>query len=180
MLLLFLACSVAAQSSSQKRASQSSQKRPSTSAEIQTAKSELSRLRDEYIQATKDVKASLLKLVTIYEDNVKTGEEKVATAKRLYQEGLLDATQVEENERLLALERTKIEETRRQIENVDQQIKAVSEEQISDEQLEKELRRAKIARRRNSEPNCNNWTMTASRRQTGRTTVLAFKIICRD
>jgi outer membrane protein TolC len=61
--------------------------------------------RDEYVKATKDVKASLEKLLAIYEDNVKAAQEKLATAKKLFSEGLLSKAEVDENQRLLNVDR---------------------------------------------------------------------------
>src|SRR6185436_10232950 len=77
-------------------------------------KSELTKLREEYVKATNDYKASLEKLLAIYEANVKKAEEKVTVSKKLLAEGLIARTQVEENEHALALEKQKLEETRRQ------------------------------------------------------------------
>jgi hypothetical protein len=104
---------------------------------------ELSRLRDEYVKATKDVKASLEKLVAIYEENVKEAEEKLATAKKLFAEGLLSKAQVDENERLLNVELQKVAETKRQMSNADSQIANVLLEEEADATLAKNLKLAK-------------------------------------
>jgi hypothetical protein len=105
--------------------------------------SELARLRDEYVKATKDVKASLEKLLAIYEDNVKEAEEKLATAKKLFSEGLLSKAQVDENQRLLNVAEQKITETKKQMANADSQIANVLIEQEADDSLAKNLRLAK-------------------------------------
>jgi hypothetical protein len=104
---------------------------------------ELTRLRDEYVKATKDVKASLEKLLAIYEDNVKEAEEKLATAKKLFSEGLLSKAQVDENQRLLNLDEQKVTETKKQMANADSQIANVLIEQEADDSLAKNLRLAK-------------------------------------
>lgn len=104
---------------------------------------ELARLRDEYVKATKDVKASLEKLLVIYEDSVKEAEEKLATAKKLFAEGLLSKAQVDENQRLLNVEQQKVAETKKQMANADSQIANVLVEQEADETLSKNLRLAK-------------------------------------
>ena len=104
---------------------------------------ELTKLRDEYVKASKDYKASLEKLLAIYEANVKKAEEKVTLSKKLLAEGLIARTQVEENEHALALEKQKLEETRRQMTNADAQIAGVLVETAADEEIAKNLRFAK-------------------------------------
>jgi len=106
-------------------------------------KSELTKLREEYVKATNDYKASLEKLLAIYEANVKKAEEKVTVSKKLLAEGLIARTQVEENEHALALEKQKLEETRRQMTNADAQIAGVLVETAADEEIAKNLRFAK-------------------------------------
>jgi hypothetical protein len=105
--------------------------------------SELTKLREEFVKATNDYKASLEKLLRIYEDNVKKAEEKVTLSKKLLAEGLIARTQVEENEHTLALEKQKVEETRRQMTNADAQIAGVLVETAADEEIAKNLRFAK-------------------------------------
>jgi hypothetical protein len=105
--------------------------------------SELARLRDEYVKATKDVKASLEKLLTIYGENVKQAEEKLATAKKLFSEGLLSKAQVDENQRLLNVEQQKVAETKKDMSNADSQIANVLLEEEADATLAKNLRLAK-------------------------------------
>src|SRR5690348_283672 len=63
-----------------------------------TPATELAKLRDDYVNATKDYKASLQKLLEIYEGNVKKAEEKLATTKKLLDEGLVSKVQVEEQQ----------------------------------------------------------------------------------
>ena len=106
---------------------------------------ELARLRDEYVKATKDVKASLEKLLAMYEDNVKEAEEKLATAKKLFSEGLLSKAQVDENQRLLNVDQQKVAETKKQMANADSQIGNVLIEQEADDTLARNL---KLARNR--------------------------------
>ena len=104
---------------------------------------ELARLRDEYVKATKDVKASLEKLLAIYEESVKEAEQKLATAKKLFAEGLLSKAQVDENQRLLNVEQQKVAETKKQMANADSQIANVLVEQEADDTLARNLRLAK-------------------------------------
>lgn len=106
-------------------------------------KSELAKLREEYVKATNDYKASLEKLVAIYEDNVKKAEAKVEVSKKLLAEGLIAKAQLEESERTLAAEQQKVLETRRQMTNADAQIAGVLVETAADDEIAKNLRFAK-------------------------------------
>src|SRR5689334_21568453 len=66
------------------------------------SQNELARLREEFVKATKEYKASLEKLLSIYEGNVNKAQEKLELSKKLLAEGLIAKAQVEENERALA------------------------------------------------------------------------------
>ena len=105
--------------------------------------SELSRLRDDYIKATKDYKASLERLLAIYENNVKKADEKLVNAKKLFDEGLISRSQVEEDERLVKTEQEKVSETRKQMASADSQIADVLVESEADAEMAKNLRIAK-------------------------------------
>jgi hypothetical protein len=104
---------------------------------------ELTKLREEFVKATNDYKASLEKLLKIYEENVKKAEEKVTVSKKLLAEGLIAKAQAEESEHALALAKQKVEETRRQMTNADAQIAGVLVETAADEEIAKNLRFAK-------------------------------------
>ena len=104
---------------------------------------ELSKLRDEYIRLTNEYKASLGKLLPYHENEVKRAEEKLEQAKKLLAEGLIARTQVEENERALALAKEKINETNRQMANAEAQIAGVLVETAANEEIAKNLRLAK-------------------------------------
>jgi hypothetical protein len=151
-------------------------RKPSPSASAQKPSSELARLRVEYLNATKEYKSSLYKLLAIYEKNVSKAEEKLTLSKQLLSDGLVGATQVEEAEMQVVSERSKAEGTQRQILSADEEIKSLP----SEEELAKEYKHRKAVRRRSSQPTCDNWTLTAYRRQNGRTVVFAFKIVCKD
>jgi len=108
-----------------------------------TAETELSKLRDEYVKATKDYKASLEKLLEIYEANVVRAEAKLATTQKLLEEGLISKTQVEEQQRNVGAEKDKVSETKRQMNAADSQIADVLVEAEADAQLAKNLQLAK-------------------------------------
>lgn len=104
---------------------------------------ELTKLRDEYVRLTNEYKASLGKLVPLYEKDVKRAEEKLEQSKKLLAEGLIARTQVEENEHVLALAKQKLEETNRQMANAEAQIAGVLVETAADAEIAKNLRLAK-------------------------------------
>src|SRR4051812_21047413 len=116
--LLLISLLVAGDVSAQRNA----RKKP---APKQQPQSELTKLREDFIKATNDYKASLEKLLKIYEDNVKKAEAKVTVSKKLFAEGLIAKAQAEESEHTLALEKQKVAETRRQMTNADAQIAGV-------------------------------------------------------
>ena len=105
--------------------------------------SELTKLREEYIKATNEYKASLGKLLPFYENEVRKAEEKLEQGKKLFAEGLIPKTQVEENERALAVAKQKIAETNRSMASADEQIAGVLVETAANEQIAKNLRLAK-------------------------------------
>lgn len=107
------------------------------------ATSELAKLREEYVGKTKDYKASLEKLLVYYEADVKKAEEKLATAEKLFAEGLIAKGQLEENQRAVAVAKQKVAETQRQMTSADDQIAAILVEEDADQQLAKNLNFAK-------------------------------------
>jgi ribosome-binding protein aMBF1 (putative translation factor) len=105
--------------------------------------SELAKLREQYVQATKEYKASLEKLLTFYEADVKKAEEKLALSQKLLAEGLIAKAQVTENEQALAAAQAKVTETKHQMSGADDQIAGVLVEEEADQQLAKNLTLAK-------------------------------------
>src|SRR5690242_1790211 len=95
--------------------------------------SELEKLREDFVKATNEYKASLGKLLAIYESNVTKAEEKVTQAKQLLAEGLIARAQVEESEHALALAQQKVAETKRQMTNADAQVAGVLVENEADQ-----------------------------------------------
>ncbi|HEY2962629.1 MAG TPA: hypothetical protein VGJ37_09460 [Pyrinomonadaceae bacterium] len=104
---------------------------------------ELAKLREEFVKATNEYKASLEKLVVFYEADVRKAEEKLTTAEKLFAEGLIAKGQLEENQRALAVAKQKVAETRRQMTSADEQIAGILVEEDADRQLAKNLRLAK-------------------------------------
>ncbi len=104
---------------------------------------ELAKLREEFVNATKEYKSSLEKLLAIYEGNVTKAEEKLELSRKLLAEGLIAKTQFEENERGVAAAKGKVSEVRQQMNNADAQIASVLVETAADEQIAKDLRLAR-------------------------------------
>jgi hypothetical protein len=107
------------------------------------APTELAKLREDFVKATNEYKASLGKLLPFYENDVKKAEEKLEVSKKLLEEGLIPRTQVEENERALTAAKQKVAETNRAVTSADDQIAAVLVETAANEQIAKNLRLAK-------------------------------------
>ncbi|HEV2834832.1 MAG TPA: hypothetical protein VGW58_05920 [Pyrinomonadaceae bacterium] len=103
----------------------------------------MARLREQYVQATKEYKASLEKLVILYEADVKKAEDKLTLSQKLLAEGLIAKVQVQENEQALAAAKMRVAEARRQMSGADGQIAAVLVEEEADRQLAKNLNLAK-------------------------------------
>jgi hypothetical protein len=126
----------------QERNSKSSQK-GSRQRAIPSAKTDLAKLREEFIAATKEYKSSLEKLVSIYQGNVKKAEDKLAQSRKLFDEGLIARNQVDENERAVESAKSKLADTQKQMVAADTQIADVFVEARADEQLAKSLHLAK-------------------------------------
>ena len=121
----------------------SAQKRTKPKPSAPAPVSELAKLRDEYVKATNEYKASLQKLVVFYEADVKKTEEKLTVAEKLFADGLIAKGQLEENQRAVAAAKQKVAEARRQMTSADEQIAGVLVEEEADQQLAKNLNRAK-------------------------------------
>jgi hypothetical protein len=78
--------------------------------------------RREYLSSIEEYKASLEKLLGIYERNLRQAEERFASAKQLYSNGLILRTHLNDAARSLNVERDKVVSTRKLISNVDAQV----------------------------------------------------------
>jgi hypothetical protein len=67
-------------------------------AETPAPETNLAKLRDEYIKATKDYKASLQKLLGMYQDSVTKAEQTPRTAAELLADGLISKSELEQSE----------------------------------------------------------------------------------
>jgi hypothetical protein len=105
--------------------------------------SELAKLRSDYINAANEYKTSLEKLLSLYEKEVKKAEDKLVTAKKLFDEGLIAKNQIDADELAVVKEKDRVAETRRQIVNADTQIAETLVEAKAEEQMAKNPRLAK-------------------------------------
>jgi hypothetical protein len=99
--------------------------------------SELSRLHDSYIKATKEYKASLEKLLALYQASVRKAEDRVNQSKKLFADGLISKHDIEQNEQALAEAQLKVTEVRTQISGADTQIAQALVEIEGDKQIAK-------------------------------------------
>ena len=99
--------------------------------------SELDRLRDEYINATKDYKASLEKLLPLYEKQMREAQERAAASKKLYEDGLISRTEVEKTDRAVLEAKIKIDDVHKQMEGADSQVAQVLVEVETEKELAK-------------------------------------------
>jgi Outer membrane efflux protein len=144
-VLLTLILLVSASNSLAQKKKAPAQKKTTPAEKKTTAASsdnELSRLRDEYISATKDYKASLQKLMTLYQADVQKAEQKVKQIQQLLTEGLVSRREVEQSERALEDAKLKVTGVEQQLANADTQIAQVLLE------VEGEKQAAKLGRQR--------------------------------
>jgi len=83
---------------------------------------ELSKLRDEYIKTTKDYKASLQKLLTLYQASVKKAEDRRDQTRKLLAGGLVSQREVEQSEHVVTDANLKVTGVQQQIATADTQI----------------------------------------------------------
>jgi len=109
---------------------------------------ELSKLHDEYIKATKDYKASLQKLLALYQESVKKAEQKRDQIRKLFAAGLIARVDVEQAELAVTNAGLKVSETQQQINAADTQIAQVLVEVEGEKQIAKlgPIRRGSLIR----------------------------------
>ena len=115
---LIVAIMLATPAEAQRRARTKKTKAPPS----QPQPTELSKLRDSYIAATKEYKASLQKLLALYQENVKKAEQQRDKMAKLLAEGLIAKKDLEQAETVLATEKLKVSGVESQIGSADAQI----------------------------------------------------------
>lgn len=136
---------------------------------------ELLRLRDEFIQATNEYKRSLVKLKTLYEQDVVRIEQKLEVSRKLRAENLVSESVVEDYEAELKRAQAKVAETTKQLANADEEIKGA----LNDAKLSSDYKQAVTQRRKERKARCANWTLTAYRRETAKSIEVGYRFVCR-
>jgi hypothetical protein len=117
LLLLLLTGGWSARAQSKKR---EAIRRPQT--EQAGAADQLARTREEFIRAAKEYKASLEKLLVLYEGNARKAAERLVQSKELQAAGLISKKELEESEHQVAAAQSKIAEVRQQVASADTEI----------------------------------------------------------
>jgi hypothetical protein len=128
-VLAVLQCQTLAAAAQRKRPAKQTAKAPAQPA------NELEKLRDSYIKITQEYKASLQKLLALYEASERKAEQRLALSKELYKEGLLSQKQLDESERAVAVEKEKMSGVEQQIATADTQIGQTLVEIEGDKQI---------------------------------------------
>src|ERR1700682_1982706 len=117
------------------------QKKKRAASKAQTAQAQLTaqleKLHDDYIKATKDYKASLEKLLPLYEKNQKTAELKFAQSKGLFNQGLISQRELDDSERAAAEAKAKVDEVHKQMTGADTQVAQALVEVQTEKQIGK-------------------------------------------
>jgi hypothetical protein len=114
-------------------------KQPAAKAQTPPAQSgsELSKLRDEYIKTTKEYKASLERLLALYQDSARKAEQRVGQSQKLLADGLISRREVERTESALAEANLKVSGVQQQIATADTDIAQTLIEIEGDKQMAK-------------------------------------------
>ena len=109
--------------------------------------SEVARLREQLVQATKDYKASLEQLIKHYEANVKRAEDRLDKTRELYKEGLVSRRALDDEEQAVKTARAEVAKVEGQLKSADVQIAETLVEAEAEEAAAKALAKAKAAGR---------------------------------
>jgi len=145
---IFIACCVASLLGSSAQAQRKKTSRPPAKTAPAQPVDELSKLHDEYIKATKDYKASLQKLLTLYQDAVKKAEQKRDQTQKLFDAGLIARVDLEKAELAVTNAGLKVSEAQQQINAADTQIAQTLVEVEGEKQIAKlgPIRRGSLIR----------------------------------
>ena len=86
------------------------------------ATSEMDQLRKQYIDTTKQYKASLEKLLPLYQASARKAEDRFAKSKELFRQGLISKTEQDDSEQAVTLAQAKVSEVQQQTVNANTQI----------------------------------------------------------
>ena len=97
--------------------------------------SEMEQLRKQYVETTKEYKASLERLKSLYQNSVRKAQDRRDKSKALFKDGLISKLQVDEAEAALAAEQLKVSGVEQQLKNADTQIAQTLLEVDSEKQI---------------------------------------------
>jgi hypothetical protein len=97
--------------------------------------SEMEKLRQQYVETTKEYKASLERLLALYKTSVKKAEDRRDKSDALFKDGLISRTQFAEAEEALAAEKLKVSGVEQQMKDADTQIAQTLLEVDSEKQI---------------------------------------------
>jgi hypothetical protein len=132
LLVLALQFGIATSANAQKRRVAKKPPKPTVQ-----APTELERLRAEYISATKDYKASLEKLVPLYERTLQRAQERLAKDQELFKQGLIAQKDLGASEKAVADSQAKIDEVHKQMDAAETQMAQVLVEVETEKQMAK-------------------------------------------
>lgn len=99
--------------------------------------SEVDKLRNEYIETTKQYKASLEKLLLLYQASERKATEQFAKSQELFKAGLISKVQLDESEQAVTVAQAKVAEVKQQALTADTQIAQALVEVEGEKQLAK-------------------------------------------
>jgi hypothetical protein len=136
LVFLTIICAVTTTNAQKKRAARKTLGGQTKSKQQQTA-AQIDKLHEEYIKLAKDYKASLEKLLPLYEKPRKSAEEKLAKSKELFSQGLISKRELENDERAVAEATAKVDEVRKQMTGADTQVAQALVEVQTEKQIGK-------------------------------------------
>jgi outer membrane efflux protein len=107
------------------------------------AQTELQQLRDRYVATTKEYKASLQKLLALYQDSLTKAEQRHENSQKLFDQGLLSKRDLEDSQRGVTDAKLKISTVEQQIAGADTQIAQA----LVEVETEKQMKKLGISRR---------------------------------
>jgi len=99
--------------------------------------SELEKLRQQYVESTKEYKASLERLLVLYEKSVTKANERLEKSKQLLADGLISRTELSSSEEAVNAAHLKVAEVKSQMASADTQIAQTLVEVESEKQIAK-------------------------------------------
>lgn len=120
----------------------SGQRKKTPKVATQPKVNELARLRDQYVEATREYKQSLARLLALYEKEVTKAEENHKKSEALFEEGLISKKDLETTAIAVVAAKDKVAEAQQQMSTADTQIANT----LIEAEAEKKLAKLKIQR----------------------------------